>query len=318
MRTATGELRTDGGQAQVEADESDDERTEEQADEETDAADGEERDTEGSDETDADEGETQGETDDGESEDDEAATGGESEVEDETSDEEAASDETSDTDEEDESHVEDADDVYESDDASGVVHLDLEGLFLDVLGLEVNLNEVTLDVSARPGENNLLGNLLSAVSGLLDGPSAVLDSVKSMLAKPKEWFTGLLQRPKEFLASVPTRAREFLGGFVSRTTEFLAGLFGVGGEGEEPAGEDEAGAGEEEEADNEPEESAGRISRAMSWLREKLVGVVPGLPIEELVATVVREVLQQVIDQLEPEDDQPAGEEGAAQAEAQS
>ncbi|QLG28730.1 hypothetical protein HUG10_14800 [Halorarum halophilum] len=48
-----------------------------------------------------------------------------------------------------------------------VLHLDLEGLFLNLLGLEVDLNEVVLDVDAVKGENNLLGNLLSGVAGLL-------------------------------------------------------------------------------------------------------------------------------------------------------
>ena len=51
-----------------------------------------------------------------------------------------------------------------------ILYLDIgEGLFLDLLGLEVDLEEVELDVSAVPGSDKLLGNLLSAVAGLLDG-----------------------------------------------------------------------------------------------------------------------------------------------------
>lgn len=50
-----------------------------------------------------------------------------------------------------------------------ILHLDLGPLDLDLLGLHVHLNEVVLDVTAIPGAGNLLGNLLCAVAGLLDG-----------------------------------------------------------------------------------------------------------------------------------------------------
>lgn len=49
-----------------------------------------------------------------------------------------------------------------------VLHLDLAPLDLNLLGLVVHLNEVVLDISAQPGSGNLLGNLLCAVTGLLD------------------------------------------------------------------------------------------------------------------------------------------------------
>jgi len=50
-----------------------------------------------------------------------------------------------------------------------VLFLDLKGLFLDVLGLTVDLDPVVLDINAVPGAGNLLGNLLCALVGLLDG-----------------------------------------------------------------------------------------------------------------------------------------------------
>lgn len=63
-------------------------------------------------------------------------------------------------------------------DETRILHLDIEGLFLDLLGLEVDLDEVVLDVSAVPGPRNLLGNLLSAVAGVLnDGLSDVFDGI---------------------------------------------------------------------------------------------------------------------------------------------
>ncbi|MBX0295008.1 hypothetical protein [Haloarcula nitratireducens] len=49
-----------------------------------------------------------------------------------------------------------------------VLDLELGPLFLDLLGLEVSLSEITLDLTAVAGSGNLLGNLLCAVAGLLD------------------------------------------------------------------------------------------------------------------------------------------------------
>ena len=50
-----------------------------------------------------------------------------------------------------------------------VLNLVLGPLDLNVLGLEVHLNRVLLDIVAVTGAGNLLGNLLCAVVGLLDG-----------------------------------------------------------------------------------------------------------------------------------------------------
>jgi hypothetical protein len=61
-----------------------------------------------------------------------------------------------------------------------VLHLELAPLNLDVLGLVVQLDRVVLDISAVPGSGNLLGNLLCAVAGLLDG-SGPLPAVTALL-----------------------------------------------------------------------------------------------------------------------------------------
>jgi hypothetical protein len=58
--------------------------------------------------------------------------------------------------------------------ACGILHLDLGPLFLDLLGLQVDLSQVILDIAAAPGAGNLLGNLLCAITGLLDGPASGL------------------------------------------------------------------------------------------------------------------------------------------------
>jgi hypothetical protein len=69
----------------------------------------------------------------------------------------------------------------------GILLLDLGPLHLDLLGLVIDLNEVILDITAQTGANNLLGNLLCALTGLLDLPGAIagiislLDSINNLL-----------------------------------------------------------------------------------------------------------------------------------------
>ena len=53
--------------------------------------------------------------------------------------------------------------------ACDILNLVLGPLDLDLLGLQVHLNRVVLDIVAVAGAGNLLGNLLCAVAGLLDG-----------------------------------------------------------------------------------------------------------------------------------------------------
>jgi hypothetical protein len=50
-----------------------------------------------------------------------------------------------------------------------ILFLDLGPISLDLLGLTIDLSRIILDVNAVPGPGNLLGNLLCAVAGLLDG-----------------------------------------------------------------------------------------------------------------------------------------------------
>ena len=53
--------------------------------------------------------------------------------------------------------------------ACDILHLVLGPLDLDLLGLQVHLSRVVLDIVAVTGAGNLLGNLLCAITGLLDG-----------------------------------------------------------------------------------------------------------------------------------------------------
>jgi hypothetical protein len=65
--------------------------------------------------------------------------------------------------------------------ACGILHLDLGPLFLDLLGLQIDLSEVILDITAQSGPGNLLGNLLCAVTGLLDSPGGLARLLNQIL-----------------------------------------------------------------------------------------------------------------------------------------
>ena len=62
-----------------------------------------------------------------------------------------------------------------------ILHLELGPLDLDLLGLVVHLDKIVLDIDAVPGSGNLLGNLLCAIVGLLDGSN--LSQLANLLNK---------------------------------------------------------------------------------------------------------------------------------------
>src|SRR4051812_27390679 len=62
-----------------------------------------------------------------------------------------------------------------------VLDLTLGPLHLDLLGLVVDLNQVHLTIVAQPGPGNLLGNLLCAVTHLLDNTGAGGNAVQNLI-----------------------------------------------------------------------------------------------------------------------------------------
>ena len=62
-----------------------------------------------------------------------------------------------------------------------ILHLDLGPLSLNLLGLQVDLSRIVLDITAQAGPGNLLGNLLCAVAGLLDNPSGLARLLNQIL-----------------------------------------------------------------------------------------------------------------------------------------
>jgi hypothetical protein len=67
--------------------------------------------------------------------------------------------------------------------ACQILDLVLGPLNLNLLGLVVTLNQVHLNITAVPGPGNLLGNLLCAVAGLLNGSgvSGLLGQITALL-----------------------------------------------------------------------------------------------------------------------------------------
>jgi hypothetical protein len=66
-----------------------------------------------------------------------------------------------------------------------ILHLTLGPLDLNLLGLQVHLNQVVLDITAQSGPGNLLGNLLCSVANLLNGGgplSQLVNQLNQLLA----------------------------------------------------------------------------------------------------------------------------------------
>lgn len=255
-RVAVRVLLPDGGQQMEEpeeedldeAEETDDaetEETDEAAEDEAEAAEDEEAEEEAEAESDADEEEAEAEEGEAEDEADEEA-----EAEEEAGAEEEAPDERE------EASVEEG---------TRLLHLNLDGVYLNLLGLEVDLDEVTLDLTAVTGDGNLLGNLLDAVAGLLESPDLLglggSDDGEG-LSLPTPELPGLpglpdlpdldpMERAREVASAIAERIREMLGEAISALpleellAQFLEALvdelLDVGGDGEE-ADQEEAAA----------------------------------------------------------------------------
>jgi hypothetical protein len=71
-----------------------------------------------------------------------------------------------------------------------ILDLVLGPLDLNLLGLQVHLDTVHLNITAVPGAGNLLGNLLCAVAGLLDG-GGPLSAITALLNQILSILSGL-------------------------------------------------------------------------------------------------------------------------------
>jgi len=62
-----------------------------------------------------------------------------------------------------------------------ILHLDLGPLSIDLLGLQIDLSRIVLDITAQAGAGNLLGNLLCAVVSVLNDPAGLARLLNSIL-----------------------------------------------------------------------------------------------------------------------------------------
>jgi hypothetical protein len=72
-----------------------------------------------------------------------------------------------------------------------ILHLVLAPLDLNLLGLKVHLDRVVLDIVAQSGAGQLLGNLLCAVAGLLDGNGTLGQILNQLTAILNQLLMGL-------------------------------------------------------------------------------------------------------------------------------
>ncbi len=72
-----------------------------------------------------------------------------------------------------------------------VLGLTLGPLHLDLLGLVVDLNQVNLNITAQPGPGNLLGNLLCAVTNLLNNTGGLGAALTNLLNTINGILAGL-------------------------------------------------------------------------------------------------------------------------------
>lgn len=68
-----------------------------------------------------------------------------------------------------------------TDPSCAILHLDLGPLHLNLLGLEIDLSRIVLDITAQSGAGNLLGNLLCGVANLLNDPSGLAKLLNQIL-----------------------------------------------------------------------------------------------------------------------------------------
>lgn len=262
----SSEEQTDGEEEQTDA---------ESEDEESESAEGDEQEVEGEDEGDEEQAEDDQEEEAAEDEEAEAGEGEEDESEEEA---EAEGEEAEGEGEGEEAEEESEREKAVSDEGARLLHLNIDGLFLDLLGLEVDLDTVTLDLTAVEGESKLLGNLLSAVSGLLGG-----DPLSGLLPEmPDNPLSGLL-----------------------------------GGEGDEEGEEGESeGSGllPDVHPMQRAKELAGYIADGIrSAIDDAGSSIISALPLEELLAQFLQEVVNQLLDTSDDGDEADA-EEAAASA----
>jgi hypothetical protein len=92
--------------------------------------------------------------------------------------------------------------------ACEILNLTLGPITLDLLGLVVRTNQINVRIDAVPGGGNLLGNLLCAVTNLLNPTSALgqlTGAINNLAAALNALLALVPQRPGAALAAAPPR-----------------------------------------------------------------------------------------------------------------
>jgi hypothetical protein len=109
--------------------------------------------------------------------------------------------------------------------ACPILHLRIDAIHLDLLGLKVDTSNICLDITAMPGSGNLLGNLLCDVSHLLDGGTPLGTILGNLSASDLNNLTsGLTSLLNGALGQVLSPANAAAGGASvtsSQATEIL-------------------------------------------------------------------------------------------------
>ncbi|HYT93980.1 MAG TPA: hypothetical protein VEL76_34995 [Gemmataceae bacterium] len=97
-----------------------------------------------------------------------------------------------------------------------LLSLNLNPLDSNLLGLEVQTNQIQVNVSAQPGQGQLLGNLLTTVSGLIN-----LQGVNNALNNVLGSVVGLLNSASLTVSGVDTTSGPFSSSTTTTTTPVL-------------------------------------------------------------------------------------------------
>jgi hypothetical protein len=63
-----------------------------------------------------------------------------------------------------------------------ILTLDIGPISINLLGLQINLSQIVLTITAQSGSGDLLGNLLCAVANVLNNPSQLVNLLNQILA----------------------------------------------------------------------------------------------------------------------------------------
>ena len=112
-------------------------------------------------------------------------------------------------------------DPQQAEDGCPILHLELNEIDLNLLGLRVQTSDICLNIHAEEGPGNLLGNLLCSLTGLLDGPlTGILDRLNQLLPINLGLTLDRLTNNAGEIGGVGTMSLSVAGNQVSQQVDF--------------------------------------------------------------------------------------------------